>query len=102
MSYSLLKDIDPNESSKRKLVVTSVYDPPLLVKKNYGTRGKYADFLRPLLLQKSDFHGKMYELCNSLGLFEEYYKEFISENSSAMDMVQRNGDFSYNLWKFRE
>ena len=44
----------------------------------------------------------MYELCNSLRLFEEYYKEFISENSSAIDMVQRNGDFSYNLWKFRE
>ena len=72
--FCLKYEIEPSETSKRKLVITKIYDEPIRLEENRGRHGKYADIIKPLLLYNvlsTPFEGKMYELLNSIGVFQE-------------------------------
>ena len=60
--WKLLKDIDPQTTSKRAIIITKIYDSPITLPENRGKRGKYSDLLKPLLLMHGQFQGKESEL----------------------------------------
>ena len=78
ISYEKLCDIDPTETSKRTLVITEVYETPRKKPENRGKHGTYADLLKPLLLDRTYFEGKLYTLACALGLFSPYLKELLN------------------------
>ena len=100
LEYKLLKDVDPKEKSTRKVIVTEIHDPPLPAEDHRGEHGTYIDDLRPLLLGKTAFEGKMYELCNTVGLFLRYIREL--RNMPTMKDSFRYGRFGANPWKSDE
>ena len=96
IKYSKCSDLDPNEKSKRKLVVLEIYDPPLEVEENRGRHGEYADLLRPMILRKSSFRGKMSTLLNDLGIFKSLFDEEIQFQKNKYHKIPNN---EFNLWK---
>ena len=86
---------DPTIKSKRQLTILEIYDPPLEIEENRGRHGEYADLLRPMLLSKSSFHGKMSTLQNDLGIFKRLFDEEIRFQKYKYDKIPDN---QFNLW----
>ena len=88
--------LDPTIKSKRQLTILEIYDPPLEVEENRGRHGEYADLLRPMILRKPSFHGKMSTLQNDLGIFKRLFDEEIQFQKYKYDKIPDN---QFNLWK---
>ena len=101
VEHKLLIEVDPTATSKRAVIITAIHEDPLPMEDHRGERGTYADFMRPLVLKLSEFEGKMYVLCNELGLFSRYFQE-MQRSSVVKDTLGRNGEFEYNLWNTNE
>lgn len=101
VEYRPLMEVDPTATSKRAVIITAIHEDPLPMEDHRGERGTYADFMRPLVLKLPEFEGKMYALCNELGLFSKYFQE-VKRSSVVRDMLGRNGEFEYNLWNTNE
>ena len=91
-------EIDPTETSKLKLTITAVHDSPQVLLENRGRRGKYSDYMRPLLLRKNSFCGKLNTLLNEIGIFSRYHKE-ITELNSEWYKECKIDPMEVNLWK---
>lgn len=100
-NYDLLRNIDPNEKSKRKLIILEIYDTPLAYKENRGRRGSYSDFLRPLILMQSNFSGKIHRFYNKAGVIDRYVRH-LRENSNVFDHLNWVDSYEYNPWKILE
>lgn len=103
MSYKRAMDIDPSEKSKRAVVVVEIFDEPLPPKQTArGRTGTYINHLRPLLLEQSEFIGKMSELCNQMGLFERYFDDLRNRPDVKNIIAQMNGnEDDFDLWQAR-
>ena len=98
VEYKLLIEVDPTATSKRALIITAIHETPLPMEDHRGRHGTYIDALRPLILKNQRFEGKMYVLCNDLGLFSKYSQE-VQRSPAVKDTLLRNGEHEYNLWK---
>ena len=93
--WKLLKGVDPNTTSKRAIIITKIYDSPIILPENRGKRGKYSDLLKPLLLMHRQFQGKESELFRELNIlgraYENRYKEYLPNepwrNSNSIDLL---------------
>ena len=101
VEYRPLMEVDSTATSKRAVIITAIHEDPLPMEDHRGERGTYADFMRPLVLKLTEFEGKMYVLCNELGLFSRYFQE-MQRSSVVKDTLGRNGEFEYNLWNTNE
>lgn len=88
---------DPTIKSKRQLTILEIYDPPLEVEENRGRHGEYADLLRPMILRKPSFQGKMSTLLNELEIFKKFFDEVIQFHEYKYDKIPDN---QFNLWNF--
>lgn len=88
--------LNPMIKSKRQLTILEIYDPPLEIEENRGRHGEYADLLRPMILSKSSFHGKMSTLQNDLGIFKRLFDEEIRFQKYKYDKIPDN---QFHLWK---
>lgn len=87
---------DPTIKSKRQLTILEIYDPPLEVEENRGRHGEYADLLRPMILRKPSFQGKMSTLLNELEIFKSLFDEEIQFQKHKYHKIPDN---EFNLWK---
>lgn len=101
VEYRPLMEVDSTATSKRAVIITAIHVDPLPMEDHRGERGTYIDSMRPLVLKLSEFEGKMYALCNELGLFSKYFQE-VKGAPVVKDMLRRNGEFEYNLWNTNE
>lgn len=101
VEYKLLIEVDPTATSRRALIITAIHETPLPMEDHRGRHGTYIDALRPLILKNQRFDGKMYALCNDLGLFSKYFQE-VQKSPAIKDTLLRNGEHEYNLWKVGE
>ena len=61
ISYCKASEIKPEISSKRAIIIKEIYDSPRKIDENRGRHGKYANYLKPLLLLScgySSYEGK--------------------------------------------
>ncbi len=75
--FHLKSEMIPDTKSKRAIIITKVYSEPLILEEKRGRHGIYADNIKPLLIHNAytyPFDGKMYELINSIGIFQDYNK----------------------------
>lgn len=82
-----LKDVDPNITSKRAIIITKIYDSPITIPENRGKQGKYSDYLKPLLLLHGSFNGTVSMLFWKLEIFKRFYGERYKEH------------LPYELWR---
>ncbi len=95
ISYCKASEIKPEISSKRAIIIKEIYDSPRKIDENRGRHGKYANYLKPLLLLScgySSYEGKMYRLANSLGIFSQYTFDQLknAENWNRRDKMEFN------------
>lgn len=50
IEYKPLYEVDPNFKKKRAVKITKVRDPPIPKEDGRGSSGRYADYLRPLIV----------------------------------------------------
>lgn len=98
VEYKPLTEVDPTAISKRALIITAIHETPLPMEDRRGRHGTYIDALRPLILKNQRFEGKIYVLCNDLGLFSKYFQE-VQKSPAVKGTLLRNGEHEYNLWK---
>lgn len=72
LDYKKTQEIDPNYPSKRACTVIEVYSLPLAKEENRGRRGRYIDYLRPLIIYTGEFKGRKAELFGNWGIYERY------------------------------
>ena len=107
--YCKVSEIDPNEKAKRAIIITEIFETPQLLPENRGKAGKYADYLKPLLLAQKSFSGKFCGLCNTLGIFKKFfdfqygsskpgkgnYKYWIDRNLWEIEKAMAPGEIEY-------
>lgn len=101
IKYCKASEINPEITSKRAIIVQEIYDTPLELHENRGKRGKYSDYLKPLLLVScgcSSFEGKMCRLANSLGIFEKYTLDQLN-NTDLWKPKNKIDKLEINPWK---
>lgn len=99
LNYDIAIKLDSNEKSKRAIIITEIYNSPVIVSENRGKHGKYVDNMKPLLLRKQEFQGKEYILWNELGLFSKYFKKTTASPEIQKLIEKRASEFDYDLWK---
>ncbi len=82
IKYVKMSEIDPNYKSKRAIIIKEIYIEPKMLPENRGRQGTYANYLKPLLLNKQFFHGKLYRLYNELGVFSEFYQHQLNKSGN--------------------
>jgi hypothetical protein len=96
-------DVDPTEKSKRAVIVTEIFDPPLPKESdNRGRHGVYIDDMRSLMLCHRSYRGKRSTLYNMLGLFSEYFEAVKATERVAGELKRRESIYDYNLWGERQ
>lgn len=99
LSYDKAINLDSNEKSKRAVVITKIYNPPLKAEENRGKHGTYIDDMSRLILVQSEFNGKNYVLWNTLGLFSRYFEELKRSPDIQKHLKDKTNELDYNLWQ---
>jgi len=104
LEWKKLCEVDPSCTKKNTVIVTKIFNPPLPEKyKGTGKHGKYADFLRPLLLSLVCFEGKYTTLANKLGLWGRFLNDIKSRSPGIADQLKHQPDENdFNLWSISD
>lgn len=103
IDFGKLSEIDTN-ASPWAYIVKEVYDTPRTLAENRGKSGKYADYLKPLLLVScgfSGFDGKMYKLANQMGILGKYTIDML-ENTAVWKSKNKIDKTEFNPWAINE
>lgn len=96
IEYKPLYEVDPNCKKKRAVTITKVRDPPIPKEDGRGSKGRYADYLRPLIVKTAmdhSFRGTKTELFDSWGVYDKYREEQIRNG-----LFNPNKGHSFNPW----
>lgn len=99
LRYEKAVNLDSSDKSKRAVVITQIYNPPLKAEENRGKHGTYIDDMSRLILGQSEFNGKNYILWNTLGLFSRYFEELKRLPDIQKQQKDKINEFDYNLWR---
>lgn len=94
-----LTEINPTCKKVNACTIIEVFNPPLPKEDDRGKKGKYIDYIKPLILNTGDFSGKTYELYNQWGLFYEFELQQADENPTALSQIEYG---NYNPWKIQD
>ena len=100
IEYKSLHEIDPNCKKKRAVAITKVRDPPIPKEDGRGSSGRYADYLRPLIVYTAidhQFRGTKAELFDSWGVYDNYRDEQIKNG-----LFNPNKGYSFNPWSIKK
>lgn len=96
IEYKPLYEVDPNFKKKRAVKITKVRDPPIPKEDGRGSSGRYADYLRPLIVKVAmdhSFRGTKTELFDNWGVYDTYREEQIRSK-----LFNPNKGHSFNPW----
>ena len=80
VEYKPRREVDPAYKNKRAVTIVRIHDPPKTREDQRGTRGRYADYLKPLIVKTAidfQFHGTKTELFDLWGVHARYRDEQI-------------------------
>lgn len=80
VEYKHRCEIDPAYKNTRAVTITNIRDPPKPKEDQRGTRGRYADYLKPLITftaMDGQFQGTRAELFDLWGVYDPYREEQI-------------------------
>lgn len=100
IEYKSLHEIDPNYKKKRAVTITKVRDLPIPKEDGRGSSGRYADYLRPLIVKTAidyPFRGTKTELFDSWGVYNNYREEQIRNG-----LFNPNIGRSFNPWSIKK
>lgn len=98
LEYELEKNINPNTASKQSVIITKIYNPPLITIEGRGKKGKYSDHLKPLILSTSFYEGKIYGLFNQWGVFRDYISYLQKNDKEIAQTIECFGTNQCNIW----
>ena len=96
IDYKPLCELDPNCKKKRAVTITKVHNQPKPKENERGAKGRYADYLIPLIVktaQNSPFYGTKAELFDNWGVYDNYREEQIKEG-----LFNPKNGHSFNPW----
>ena len=100
IEYKPLSEVDPNYKKKRAVTITKVRDPPMPKEDGRGSSGRYADYLRPLIVYTAmdhQFRGTKAELFDRWGVYDNYREEQIKNG-----LFNPNKGHSFNPWSIKK
>ena len=98
VEFKKANELDSAEKSKRKLIITNVFETPRKIPENRGTSGKYIDKLAPLILTHKSFSGKPYAFFNEVGVFSRYFDRVMTDKKIEQCENCRIDPIEKNLW----